>query len=96
MCGSAPARPLQRGLSKGVKYGRRLPAMQAGHSQNGHKAVSGVVHPQGIKGSGMEGPGETLASLWIPLAMRTWRRQTQLATICENGKGTVTMFSKSH
>jgi hypothetical protein len=29
------SRPVQRGVSKGVEDGRRLPALQAGHSQNG-------------------------------------------------------------
>jgi hypothetical protein len=26
-----------------------------------------MAHPQGIEGSGREGPGETLGSPWIPL-----------------------------
>jgi hypothetical protein len=43
-----------RGVSKGVEDGRRAPALWAGHS--------GVALPQGMEGSGMAGPGETLGS----------------------------------
>jgi hypothetical protein len=38
------------GVSKRVEDGRRLPALQVGHCSNGHKAISGVTHPQGVKG----------------------------------------------
>jgi hypothetical protein len=34
------------------------------------KAASGVARPQGVEGSGIAGPSETLGSLWIPLAIR--------------------------
>jgi hypothetical protein len=44
-----------------VQKGRRRP-QATGHSWNSHKAVSGVARPQGIDGSGMVGPGETLGS----------------------------------
>jgi hypothetical protein len=33
----------------------------------GEEDVWGVVCPQGVEGSGMAGPGETLGSPWIPL-----------------------------
>jgi hypothetical protein len=33
-------------------------------------AVSGVACPQGVERQGMEGPGETLGSPWLPLAIR--------------------------
>jgi hypothetical protein len=49
-------RPIWLGLSKGV--------------EDSHKALSGVARPQGVKGLGMAGPGETLGSLWILLAVR--------------------------
>jgi hypothetical protein len=63
-------RTVRRGVSKGVKDSRRPPALQAGHPINGHKTVSGVACPQGVEGSSMAGPGETLGSLWTPLAIR--------------------------
>jgi hypothetical protein len=34
------------------------------------KAISGAAHPQGLEGSGMAGPDETLESPWPPLAIR--------------------------
>jgi hypothetical protein len=55
-------RPVHRGVSKGVKDGHRLPALQARNPRNGHKAVSGVARPQGIERLGRTGPGETLGS----------------------------------
>jgi hypothetical protein len=67
-------RPVRRGVSKGVEDERRLPALWAGHPRNGCKAVLGVARPQGIEGLGVVGPGETLGSLWIPLAIRAcWK-----------------------
>jgi hypothetical protein len=60
------------GVFKGVEDGRRLPALSAGHPKNGCKVVSRAAHPQGIEGLGMAGPGETLRSLWIPLALQAW------------------------
>jgi hypothetical protein len=62
-------RPVRRGVSKGVKDGCRPPALQAGHPRNAHKAVLGVAYPQGVEGSGMVSPGETLGSPWISLAI---------------------------
>jgi hypothetical protein len=63
-------RSVWRGVSKGVEDGRRPPALRAGHPRNGRKAASGVARPQGVEGSGMAGPGETLGSPWIHLAIR--------------------------
>jgi hypothetical protein len=48
-------------VSKRVKDGQRPPALQA---------VSGVARLQGVEGLVMTGPGETLGSPWIPLAIR--------------------------
>jgi hypothetical protein len=53
----------------GVEGGCRPPALQAGHPRNGHNAVLGVARPQGVEVSGWVGPGETLGSPWIPLAI---------------------------
>jgi hypothetical protein len=64
------SRLVRRGVSKGEEDGRRQPALLAGHHQNGCKAVSGVAHPQGVEGSSRAGPGETLGSPLIPLAIR--------------------------
>jgi hypothetical protein len=58
------------GHFKGVKDSRLLPALWAGHPRNDHKTILGVARPQGVEGSGMAGPAETLGSLWIPLAIR--------------------------
>jgi hypothetical protein len=55
------------GVSKGVEDGRRASALRAGLPRNSHKAVSGVTRPQGVKGSGLAGPGETSRSPWTPL-----------------------------
>jgi hypothetical protein len=63
-------RPVQRGVSKGVEDNPKPPALWAGYLRNGRKALLGVAHRQGIKGSGMVCPGETLGSLWISLAIR--------------------------
>jgi hypothetical protein len=41
----------------------------ASNPRNGRKAVSGVARPQGVKGLGMAGPGETLRSPSPPLAI---------------------------
>jgi hypothetical protein len=60
---------VRRGVSKGAT-GHRLPALRVGHPRNGLKAVSGVARPQGIEGSGIAGPGETLRSPCTPLAIR--------------------------
>jgi hypothetical protein len=49
------------------------PAPWAGLPQNTCKAVLGVAHLQGVEGSGMAGPSETLGSSWPPLATRPWR-----------------------
>jgi hypothetical protein len=38
----------------------------------GTEAVWGVARPQGVEGSGMAGPHETLESPWIPLPVRAW------------------------
>jgi hypothetical protein len=43
------ARPVWRVVSKGVEYGHRLPALQAGHSRNDHKAISGGSPPAGSR-----------------------------------------------
>jgi hypothetical protein len=61
-------RPVRRGVSKGVEDGRRPTALQAGHPRNNHKAILGLVHPQGMKGWAWR-QGETLGSPWIPLAI---------------------------
>jgi hypothetical protein len=45
-----PCIGIQCGVSKCVEDGRRLPALQAGHHQNNHKAFSGVAGQQGIEG----------------------------------------------
>jgi hypothetical protein len=55
-----------RRVSDGVEDSRKLPTRPP---QKRPKAVLGVARPQGIEGSGMAGPGETLRSLWIPLAI---------------------------
>jgi hypothetical protein len=68
--GGMMVRPVRRGVPKGVSDGRRSPALRAGHPRNGHKAVSGMAHPQPVEGLGMAGPGQTLGSPWIPLAIR--------------------------
>jgi hypothetical protein len=68
----APSRPVRRGVSKGVEYGHRLLALRVGQPRNGLKAVSGVARPQGVEGLRMAGPGETLGSPWIPLAIQAW------------------------
>jgi hypothetical protein len=48
-----------------VQKGRRWPpALRAGPPWKGHKAVLGVVHPQGIEPLGMAGPSDTLGSPW--------------------------------
>jgi hypothetical protein len=62
--------PVRRGVSKGVEESRRPPALWAVHPRNGRKAFSGVARPQGLEGSGLAGPGETLGNPWIPLAIR--------------------------
>jgi hypothetical protein len=59
---------VRHGVSKGVKDGIRPPALQVDHPMNSCMAVSGVARLQGVKGSGMAGPGETLGSPWPPLA----------------------------
>jgi hypothetical protein len=59
--GLSAARPVRRGVSKGKEDGRRPSALRA-KRPNGHKAVWGVARPQGIYGSGMAGPHETLGS----------------------------------
>jgi hypothetical protein len=46
------------GPAWGIQGGRRWP-----------QAVLGVSLSQGVEGSGMAGTGETLGSLWIPLAI---------------------------
>jgi hypothetical protein len=54
-------------------YGKGYPRGKktaAGRPPNGRKAVWGVAHPQGVEGSGIARPGETLGSPWILLALR--------------------------
>jgi hypothetical protein len=75
------ARPVRRGVSKTVADGGRPPGLRAGHYRNGRKAVSGVAWPQGIEGSGMAGPGETLGSPWIPLAIQAIQAYFQFPTL---------------
>jgi hypothetical protein len=58
-------------MAWGVQKGRSRPQ---GRPRNGHKAISGVAHPQGVEGLGMAGPGETLRSPWLPLAICPWHR----------------------
>jgi hypothetical protein len=55
---------IHRRTAWGVQKGKRR---RQGHPRNGRKAVSVVARPQGIEGSGMAGPVETLGSPW-PLA----------------------------
>jgi hypothetical protein len=45
-------------MSLGVEDGRRPPTPEVRHPRKGHKAVSGVVRPEGLEGSGMAGPGK--------------------------------------
>jgi hypothetical protein len=59
-------RPVWEVASKGEEDGRRPPTQWAGYPPNGRKAVWAVARPQGVEGSGMAGPVETLGSLWIP------------------------------
>jgi hypothetical protein len=54
--GDKPAGPYGKGYPRGKK---KKPT-----------AVWGVARPQGVEGSGMAGPGETLRSPWIPLPVR--------------------------
>jgi hypothetical protein len=61
---------VRHGVSKMVEDVCRPPALRAGHPPDSCKAVSGVARPQGIEGSSMAGPGETLGSPWPPLAIR--------------------------
>jgi hypothetical protein len=63
------SRTVRRGVSKSVGDGRRPPALQAGHPRNGFKDVLGEASPQGVERSGKVGPGETLGSMWITLAI---------------------------
>jgi hypothetical protein len=56
---------VRRGVSIGVEDDRRPPALRVALW-----VVLRVAHPQGIEGSGMAGPGETLGSPWPPLAIR--------------------------
>jgi hypothetical protein len=49
-----------RHTARGVQGGRRRlrpPVLWVGYPGNGHEAVSGVAHWQGIEGSGKGGPG---------------------------------------
>jgi hypothetical protein len=70
--GAIPPR-LHRRTAWGVQGGRRRPQAarpvggQAGRPP--HMAVSGVAQPQGVEGSGMADPGETLGSPWPPHAI---------------------------
>jgi hypothetical protein len=64
------SRPVRRRVSKRVEDGRRPLALRAGHLRNDCKVVLGVARPQGVERLGMAGPGETLGSPWIPLAIR--------------------------
>jgi hypothetical protein len=69
-CRRASCLGVRRRVSKAVEDGRKSHILRGGHPRNGRKAVSGVVHPQGVEGSGMAGLGETFGSPWIPLAIR--------------------------
>jgi hypothetical protein len=60
------------GYPRGLKDGRKPPALRAGHLRNRHKAVSGVARLQVVEESSKAGPGEILGSLRIPLAIRAW------------------------
>jgi hypothetical protein len=51
-----------RGVSKGVEDSCSPPALRASHTGNRRKGVSGVARPQGVDGSSMVGPVETLGS----------------------------------
>jgi hypothetical protein len=63
------------GVSKAVEDSRSPPALRVGHPEKGRKAVSWVACPQGVEGSGMAGPGETLESPWPPLAILPWQQR---------------------
>jgi hypothetical protein len=65
----------RRGVSRGVEDGLRPPALWAGYTQKGRKAVSGVARQQGIQGSGIVGLGKTLGSPRSPLALRLWMKK---------------------
>jgi hypothetical protein len=58
---------VQRGVSKGVEDGRKLPTLWVGHPGNG-RFRSGP--PQGVEGLGMASPAKTLGSPRSPLAIR--------------------------
>jgi hypothetical protein len=60
---------VQHRVSTGVEDGRRPTVLRLGQSRNSHKAVSAVANPQGMDGSIMVGPGETLKCRWPPLAI---------------------------
>jgi hypothetical protein len=62
---TADSQVCNKGVPKGVKDG---------HPCNRHEAVPGMACPQGIEGSGMAGPGETLGSPLLPLAIRLWQQ----------------------
>jgi hypothetical protein len=55
------------GVSKSLEDGHSPPAFRADHSWNGHEAISGIAHSQGIERLGMAGPDETLGSPWPTL-----------------------------
>jgi hypothetical protein len=52
----------QRRMACGVQKGKRWPQAT--------RPVSGMARQQGVEGSGMAGPGDTLGSPWPPLAIR--------------------------
>jgi hypothetical protein len=91
-------KPLRRGVFKGVNDDRRPPALQAGHPRTDRKAVSRVAPQQGVEGSGMAGPGETLESPWIPLSIQAWLQEWHITChwICRTDDaiygGTVNVF----
>jgi hypothetical protein len=58
--------------------------------EDGRKVVSGVTPAQGVEGSGMPGPNETLESPWPPLAIRPWcqeRKRTLILVLISDDDG---------
>jgi hypothetical protein len=58
-----------RGI-QGVEDCHRRPALWSGHPQTTVRLYPKMARPQGMDRSGMAGPGETLGSPWILLAIR--------------------------
>jgi hypothetical protein len=68
---------VRRWVSERVEDGCRPPTLWAGYPRNGSKAILELARPQGIEGSGMAGPDETLGSPWPPLAIHLCARPSK-------------------